>query len=226
MKTSLNLPAVGFINKAVIGFAFECLIFGAIFWGVGGNCDAAIVFPKAPDGGEQIVRTHLDAKLLKVPRIEDVTIADAHREYFVGLTNLAAGHLLSAAKIGPWRYLLLQGTNAVGAAELNADEKTGKALGFRSLQRAFEPEAPLEALRMAEKLPQVQKEDYEVRYLDIAPVLFVAVWLHRESDDIIIPLPNTFGRFKAYQPYSESEIIKVLKTEAEQKLKAPAGSGD
>lgn len=226
MKRSLNFPAVGLTTKTVIGFAFDCLIIGAIFRGVGGNCDAAIIFPKAPDGGEQMVRMHLDAKLLKVSRIEDVTIADAHRVYYVGATNLVSGQLLSAARIGPWRYLLLQGTNAVGAAELKADEKTGKVLGFNSLQRAFEPDAPLEALRMAEKLPQIQKEDYEVRYLNIAPVLFVAVWLHSKSDDIIIPLPNTFGRFNAYQPYSESEIIRVLKPVAEKRLQAPAGSGD
>lgn len=114
------------------------------------NCDAAIVYPKAPDGGQQIVRRNLGTKLLKVSRIEDVTIADAHRVYYVGLTNLASGHLVSAAKIGPWRYLLLHGTNAVGAAELNADEETGRTLGFNSLQRPFEPNAPLEALRIAE----------------------------------------------------------------------------
>jgi hypothetical protein len=187
-----------------------------------GSCDAAIMYPKAPDGGQQVVQSNLDAKLLKVTRVEDVTIAPAHRVYFVGLQDLAAGRMVSAAKTGPWGYLLLEGSNAVGAAELNADEKTGKT-GFCSLQRPFVPNAPLEALRIAEKLPQVENEDYEVRYLNIAPILFVAVWLHAKSDDIIIPLPNTFGRWNAYQPYAESQILKLLKAEAEKKLKQPRG---
>lgn len=196
---------------------------------LGGNCDAGIVYPKSPDGGREIIAANVapilqhDARFFDGLKKEDLTVAKPYREYcVVDLTNLASGHLLSAANIGHWRYLLLNGTNAVGAAELNADEETGKALGFNSLQRPFEPNAPLKALRIAEKLPQIEKEDYEVRYLEIPPVLFVAVWLHAKSDDIIIPLPDTFGRWNAYQPYSERQIIKPLKTEAEKKLKHPS----
>ena len=79
----------------------------------------------------------------------------------------------------------------------------------------------LEALRMAEALPQVKKQDYELRFLDIPAVYFVAVWLHAESDDILIPLPPAFGRWSAYQPCSESDMIKLLKPEAKKVLKQP-----
>src|SRR5687767_5750138 len=111
-------------NKAVIGLALVCLTIGEILWGVGGHCDAAIVNPKAPDGGQQIVIENVGRVLRAQPdllgglRFEELTIADPHREYFVGLTNVAAGHLLSAAKPGGWRYLLIHGTSAVGAAFL------------------------------------------------------------------------------------------------------------
>lgn len=180
-----------------------------------GNCYAAIVYPKAPDGGRQIVYKNLDPKFLGVSRIEELIVGDPHREYFVGLTNLAFGHLLSAAKFGGWRYLLIHGTNAVGVAEL------GKTLGFNSIQKSFFPNATQEALRVAEELPQIKKSDYELRYLDIPSVLFVAGWLHGNSDDIIIPLPNTFGRWNAYQPYSESQMIKLLKPEAKKVMEQP-----
>jgi hypothetical protein len=76
----------------------------------------------------------------------------------------------------------------------------------------------LVGLQKAEELPQVQKQDYECRYLDL-PFLFHAIWLHGKSDDIIIPLPPTWNEWNAYQPYSESEITKLLKPEAEQKIK-------
>ena len=118
------------------------------------------------------------------------------RCYEVSSTNLASGVFLSKAE---------------GLGEFSGD--------------AFDSKIP-EALQIAEQLPQVKKQDYEPRFLDSAPILFVAVWLHGKSDDIIIPLPPTFGRWNAYQPYSESEMIKLLEPEAKKKFKEPAGMGD
>jgi hypothetical protein len=119
------------------------------------------------------------------------------RCYEISPTNLASGIFLSKAE------------GLLG--ELSGD--------------AFDSKIP-EALQIAEQLPQVKKQDYEPRLLDSAPILFVAVWLHGKSDDIIIPLPPTFGRWNAYQPYSETEMIKLLKSEAKKKLKEPPGMGD
>jgi hypothetical protein len=192
-----------------------------------GNSNAAIVYPKAPDGGRQLVYENAGQILRHDPRffgglqIDDLTIANPCRNYFVGATNLASGQLLSAAKTINWQYLLVHGTNAVGAACLIIDETNGKALKFNGLNRPFFPDAPLDALRTAEQLPQVKKQDYELRILEASAVYFRAVWLHGESDDIIIPLPETFRRWNAYQPYSESQMIKLLKPEAKKVLKAP-----
>jgi hypothetical protein len=187
-----------------------------------GHCHAAIVYPKAPNGGQQIVFENASNILRSDPRflggfhIEELTIADPYRDYSVGLTDLASGHLLSAAKSGgSWLYLFMHGTSAVGAAGLIADEKTGKALRSNGLFQTDCSNETLEALRIAQQLPQIKKQDYEFRRLDIPPLSFVAVWLHGKSDDIIIPLPPTYGRLNAYQPYSESQIIKILKPEAE-----------
>jgi hypothetical protein len=192
-----------------------------------GNCDAAIINPKAPDGGRQIVIENVGHELRAHPdtlgglRIEDLTVGEPHREYYVtNLADLASGHLLSATASRSWRYLLVRGTNnAVGAATLIENGKN--ALKFNDLQRPFYPDAILEAVRASEKLPKTEKQDYELRYLSIAPLNFVAVWLHAESDDIIIPLPPTFGRFNDYKPYSESQIIKVLKKDAANVMRQP-----
>ena len=209
-----------------MGLALTCLIIGGIFRGMGANCDAAIVYPKAPEGGRQIVHKEVGEihRAHRTPgevRMEDLTIAEPHREYFVGLTNMASGHLLSAAGSSSWRYLLIHGTNAAGVAVLNADEKTGKSLRFSALYETCFANETLEALRKAEQLPQVKKQDYELRFLNIPAVYFCAVWLHEKSDDIIIPLPPTFGRMNAYQPYSESQIIKLLKKDAITVMKQP-----
>lgn len=197
-------------------------------------CDdgqAAITFPESPTGGEAVIREAFKGLSKSISRylggyqIEELTIAAPYRDYSVGLTNLAAGQLLSATQAGTWRYPLMHGTNAVGAAELTTDPADGTALNFAGLDTSDFPRETLEAMRKAEQLPQIREQDYELRRLDCPAVLFVGVWLHGKSDDIIIPLPPTSGRWNAYQPYSESEMIKLLKPEAEKKLKSPAGFG-
>jgi len=62
--------------------------------------------------------------------------------------------------------------------------------------------------------------------LDMPWLLFSAFWLHGKSDDIIIPLPDRWGRWNGYQAYSESEMVKRLKPEAKKKLKEPRGMVD
>jgi hypothetical protein len=213
-------------SKVIIGFALACFSVWWIFQDMGSNCEAAIVYPKAPEGGRQIINENIGPTLRAHPRMlggvrmEDLTIAEPHRSYVVGLTDLASGHLLSAAKSNAWRYILIHGTNAVGVAELHADEKTGTGLKFSALYDTAFGKETMEALQQAKKLPQIGKQDYEPRFLDIPAVYFVAVWLHGKSDDILIPLPPTFGRCNAYQPYSESQIIKLLKPEAKKEVKS------
>ena len=212
-------------NKAFVSLALGCLTIGEILLGAGSNCSAAIIYPKAPDGGRQIVHENAARILREQPEflgglhIEDLAIGDPYGAYYVEPTSLVAGRLLSGARLGEWMYLFTHGTNAVGAEGLDADKKTGKALGFSGLYKSNVSYETLEALRIAEQLPRIKKQDYELRRLQISALSFVAVWLHRKSDDIILPLPPTFGRWNAYQPYSEKQMIKLLKPEAKKRLK-------
>ncbi len=182
------------------------------------SSQAAIIYPKAPEGGKQIVAKFLDPKLVKplgITNVNDLTIADPYQSYSF---DVASGERLSAAKPGVgggWQYLLVQGTNAVGVAFVTADEKTGKALKCIELAGSGFSDGTLEALRIAEQLPQVKKQDYELRFLDMPWLVFRAVWLHGKPDEIIIPLPDRWKRWNGNQPYSEDEIIKILKPEAE-----------
>jgi hypothetical protein len=208
-----------------------CLYFALVLSG-GLKCPAAIIYPKAPDGGERIIREAFQGLSRSISRylggfqIEDLTIANPFRDYSVGLTNLASGQLLPAAHAGTWRYLLMHGTNAVAAAELMADPTNGTALKFAGLDTTDFSKETQEALRRTEQLPQIKEQDYELRRLDCPSIVFVAVWLHGKSDDILIPLPPTGRRWNAYQPYSESEMIKLLPPAVEQRLKAHNGTVD
>jgi hypothetical protein len=193
--------------KFLLGLAFV----------LSGNCFAAIIYPQAPDGGRQLVYHMASTTLQQVPgffgglRVEDLTIAEPYQSYYVVSSNLVAGKLVAATKSGyggGWQYLLTHATNDVGMAYLKADEKTGKALICTGIGPYH---GRLEALRIAEQLPQVKERDYELRSLDLPWFFFRAVWLHGKADDIFIPLPDNWNRWKAYQPCSESEMIKILK---------------
>lgn len=192
-----------------------------------GVCDAAIVYPKPLDGGQPIVIENAkrvlksDPKFLGGFRFDELTVADPYRVYGVSAKDLAAGKLVSAAGPGGWQYPLMHGSNVVGMEEVIANEKTGGVLRFNGLYESNFSIEMAAALQMAGQLPQVKMQDYEVRRLDCAPILFVSLWLHGKTDDIIIPLGATFGRWNANQPYSEREILKLLKSEAKKKLKEP-----
>jgi len=181
-----------------------------------GNCYAAIVYPKAPDGGKQIVEKYLDPKLLnglKITNVENLIIANPLADY--GGSILVTGKFLSTARLLTWRYLLMDGTNAVGEVALNADKS--RYLKYCWMGTGMDNNA-LKAIRVAEQLPQTNKHDYELRYLGMMPYA-PAIWLHSESDDIIIPLTDYWNHWKAFQPYSESEMIKLLKPVEDERIK-------
>jgi hypothetical protein len=213
--------------------AFMSLVFGGFLTGTAVDCYAAIIYPKAPAGGAGMVEKmaggaiRSDPPFFKGLHIEDLTVAAPCQSYSVGLTDLISGKLVSVAKTGVgggWQYPLLHGTRAVGLAWLTADGKTGNAL--KCYELGGSADGKMEALRVAEQLPQVKKQDYEIRSLDRPWFLFVAVWLHGKTDDIIIPLPDRWGRWNGCQPYSPNQIIELLKPEAEKKLKQLPGTVD
>jgi hypothetical protein len=163
-----------------------------------------------------------------LPPAKDLTIARPFPVYFYGMnyTNLLSSHLLSATKLGSWRFLLTDGTNSAGL-DLGYDQKNGRWAEFGY---CFYPPCPkfsdpvLETLRAAERLPQVKKEDYELRYLNFLDIQFFAVWLHGKSSDIIMPVP-VYGKWQDFRPYSEPEMIERLKREIEGEMKKSAYKG-
>ena len=200
-------------NTAVVTWAG--VLIGWILLGVAGSCEAAIVFPKAPAGGRQMAIAHARDKHFRLIPESSVTLAAPYMGYFSGGDELIAGDFLSAARPGRWRYVFSRDNKPIATVVLEvADKKTGQALDYNSVEFPFANEVL--ALQKARELPQVQRSDYEVRFLQSVSPPFVGLWLHGESDDLIMPLPPTVGRrFEAYRAYPASQITAVLKPEAE-----------
>lgn len=188
-----------------------------------------ITFPKAPRGAAAKLVGHLTelVRERKLPHrmqqmhLEALSHSEAHGVYFVPLDALAEGKLLAAAKQTSWRYLLVQDNAAIGEAELTAGRRGGKGAAARSLEFAslthgpFAP-ATVNAVGVAERLPQVARADYELRLLRIPAVYFVALWLHRGDDDILVPMGDPPAGLKPNEPYGEAAVIAALRAPAEQ----------
>ena len=196
--------------------------------------NAGIVYPTAPDGGAQAVSHMLDSHFMQLsffkqfhlPPVKDLTIARPFAvSYSFDYTNLLCGRFLSEVKTCSWRFLLTDGTNSVGAMDLGYDNQKGawqQGIGgvFYKSYADFST-----GLQVAEQLPEVKKEDYELRYLNFLQGEFFAIWLHGKSNDTIIPLPPAHGECQPYRPYSEQEIIRMLKDEMEKEMRRPKKPG-
>ena len=187
---------------------------------------AGIHNPPPPEGGKEIAYRYLapvpglmrDRKEAPVS-VNEMALSAPHQSYHGGLDDLAKGELLSKARLFTWRYLVLHGEKGIAEVRLNADEKAGRLLQFNYVSASVLPEATLIALREAEKLPQVKEKDYELRFLEVRSAHFWAIWLQRESEDILIPINDRFiSPLKANKAYSEAEVIKVLKPKAEETI--------
>jgi hypothetical protein len=191
---------------------------------------AAILFPKAaeqyaPIAYRQTVSFYQASPPALFPKsfqTNNLELAMGHRCYVSDYKAVLSGKMLATAtSSGWWEYLILCGTNAIGLSEVDPNDKPrGKvAVEFPGTG----PPLPIwVALQAAEKLTQVKTNDYEFRFLWIGVDDEVqAIWLHGEGDDIIIPITHyPSEEWRAYWPYSESELIKLFKPHVESALKA------
>ena len=172
------------------------------------NSHAGIAYPKAPQDGKQVILAQsILTRELHLSKQTDIEISEPLQWYGVNTPDVASGRLLSAADTytSTWIYVLCRKTKVAGAATLFDVDGRLKFSGF--FDSSF-GEKIQKALWIAESLPQLKDQVFEARYLSVAPLNFFALWLHGNQNDVLLPLPPTFERYTAYQPYSEKKSQK------------------
>ena len=178
-----------------------------------------IIHPKAPEGGVELISRHVGKilqdhapfeALMKSAKAEDLSLAEPHQIYVVDLDAIAAGKLLSAATLVGWRYLIVQGNDAVSEAEHSEPEAEGAA-EFLGLYKSRFANETLNAIHAVEGSPKLAKQDYELRYLKVPALYLAAIWLAREGKDLIVPLDPAPDGLKANVPISEEAVLKALR---------------
>jgi hypothetical protein len=137
-----------------------------------------------------------------------VTPVAPHEVYDIGLKELVDGEGLKAAKPVGWRVLVLQGNTPVAAVEYSA-AGGGAPASFKSANEGVFVRGTVLGISMAEGLPQLKNEDYELRLLQIPSIYLIALWLQSKDENLFVPLDPAPGRFKALNSYSEAAFFEL-----------------
>jgi len=182
-------------------------------------CSAAIIYPQAPPASRDVAYQSLQQpdvqQFLMTSNIADLKIGQPYAGYMlVNIHDVRSDRLLSVSEMYCWNYPVIRGIDTVRVMELDSKEENG----FKLIRSESYGDSISLALRNAEILQKVKDHDYEFRFLRIAAIPYSAVWLHNRSDDIIVPLPPIWGHWEPYRPYSEAEMVKLLKAEVVQRI--------
>ncbi len=136
-----------------------------------------------------------------------------HPVYTVAGRDIAEGRLLDAARLIAWRYLIMQNDEPVAVGILAEEE--GR-LHFSGLNQGRLVERSVEGIAAVVTADAFHEKDYELRYLEIRPLYFAALWLHADDDDMLIPLEDhEHCNIEAHAPYDEATILEMLQAHME-----------
>ena len=185
-----------------------------------------LIYPKAPSNGVQTLRPALQAALqtqglgrnhsFAAVAPGNIRLSEAYRGYSLSLEDLTQGKGLQDAEVGDWRYLVFADGVTIADAQL-AD--VGGHVEFASLNHGPVAAATVDALKLAEQSPQLQGKTVELRVLFISALHVVAIWLHADSEDVLIPIEPTPKELAVTQLYSEAALLMLLKPAADQARK-------
>ena len=144
-----------------------------------------------------------------------VTPVAPHNVFTIGLKPLADGRGLGAAQPSGWRAIVVQGNHPVAAVEFTGG---GGPQDYKSVNEGPLVQSSASAMAIAEELPQVKEKDYEPRLLQMPAIYLVAVWLHGDKDEILIPLDPAPGAFKAFKAYPEKDFFEQASALAKQRM--------
>jgi len=155
------------------------------------------------------------SELLRNADPDEFALTKPHQVYTLGLDELRAGQVLSAARPTSWRYLVERDARPVALGETQIRESGEHAFA----QLNYGPFVPgtAEALGVAEQY--AARDDADVRFLHVPALYLQAVWLHgrsqtSERDDTLVPVAPTPPGIEANRAYPVRELLGLLQERA------------
>jgi hypothetical protein len=136
---------------------------------------------------------------------EGPTPGHPHPVYLLLLPDILAGRGLAAARLVSWRYLLMQGSEAVASAEVNTDSSQERH-SFASVHHGYDNRAILDAVAQLEVSPVSAAGDFELRLLRIPALMTVAVWFYGASGiGLLMAIPPANSYFVQREIYTQPD---------------------
>ena len=181
-----------------------------------------LTYPKAPSNGVQTLRPALQATLqtrgfganrqFANASPAKISLSEAWRGYSLSLEDLSNGKGLQDARMGDWHYLVF--ADGVTIADAQLAEVRGH-VEFASLNHGTLAAAAVGALKLAEQSPPLQGKTVEPRLLFVSSLHVVAIWLHADGEDLLIPIEPTPKELATTGLYSEAALLALLKPAAD-----------
>jgi hypothetical protein len=158
---------------------------------------------------------------------DGLSLTFPHRIANLPLDRIAPGMALrDACKIGDWRFLVeIKRPTELAMADRRHDESVHQpvfaakvatdAIGaFTVAELTDGPfvQGTAEAVRRAEALELVQREDFSALLLYVPAIYVVALWLQNAmpDKDILVAIPPSNSGLPAYQPLSPDRFIQAV----------------
>ncbi|MEU5432931.1 hypothetical protein AB0G73_06080 [Streptomyces sp. NPDC020719] len=149
---------------------------------------------------------------------DELRLAHPLQMYVIGLADLPGG--LAGARPVAWRYLVQHESGPVALAETVRDEAGGHV--FSQLNYGPFVAGTAAALDAAGREPG----DAEVRLLHLPAVHLIAVWLHGEASDTLIPAAPAPPNVEADHAYPATDLFTLLARDAPQDILPPEAQDD
>ncbi len=203
----------------------------------------AIRHAPAPDGHqralarglERVVMTPTGSQFLgwryeSPPRPRGI---DPHPVYYIGRDSIIAGRLLEdATEPRAWRSLIqLEGEDLYAMELGTADAAEGpgrevEELPLLSVSKGTQGRATYETIESVAGPEGSETPSGELRVIKIPALHFMAVWVHGDDTDAILPIEDHPAGLNAREPYTSDDVVGRLQTYAAAQVQAEEGGRD
>lgn len=147
---------------------------------------------------------------------DSIQLGDAYEVRYITAKDIAEKNLLGSgggSARGCWRHLVMAGGQPVGELELDEQHEP---VAFHEGPSKDGLHAALEAARKLDG-------DFEVSVVQSTPLRFIALLLHSDLEDLIMPFAPDATALTNYSPVSVADALEVLKPMAEEVIEATSG---
>ncbi|HVW64426.1 MAG TPA: hypothetical protein VHB01_05370 [Nitrosospira sp.] len=153
-------------------------------------------------------------------------LTEPHQVFTLGLTDLAAGKGLDAAKPTGWRYLVQESDKVLASAESVTVGSANEHV-FSAFNEGGFVASSASAIRAVREIPEVEQGGFELRLLNVPGLYVLALWLHgtQGKGDLLVPLAPSPVETPAGRPVPAAVLLKELADKAQAPLVAADRTG-